>query len=141
MTDDYLEFRRNVDRAERAERIRANVFLACLVLLIAVCFVAFFFRATAAHAHDAIPTAAQPLGWSYPFSCCSRMDCRMVSTGSSRVRVFETPEGYRFSTSGEVISYADKRIKDSPDGEYHWCTRAGKDDSQTICLFVPPKGF
>lgn len=89
-----------------------------------------------AAAHDA------PTGWSYPFACCSNADCREVGEGSSsKVSISETPLGYKISTTGEVISYADSRIKDSPDGEFHWCSVAGKDDSRTLCLFVPPRAF
>jgi hypothetical protein len=89
-------------------------------------------------AHDAPASPAQPLGWQYPWSCCSSMDCKMV--GDQGVR--ERPEGYVIGSTGEVVAYADKRVKDSPDGEYHWCAhQAGLDAGRTICLFVPPKGF
>lgn len=87
--------------------------------------------------HDAIPTAAQPLGWNYPWSCCSSQDCSRADNGIS-----ETPDGYVVRQTGELVPYRDKRIKDSPDGEFHWCAhRAGIDAGKTICLFVPPKGF
>ena len=92
---------------------------------------------TPAAAHDAKPTAAQPLGWSYPFSCCSGYDCRAVSSQ----QIGERPEGYVIEGTGEVLAYSDARLKDSPDGEYHWCSVAGKDDGRTICLFVPPRAF
>lgn len=95
---------------------------------------------TDAEAHDAMPTAAQPNGWAYPFSCCSGIDCREVSSGPDGV-VRETPEGYVIASTGEVVAYTDKRIKDSPDGAFHWCSVAGKDDSRTICLFVPPRAY
>ena len=88
-------------------------------------------------AHDAKPTAARPLGWSYPFSCCSGYDCRAVSSQ----QIGERPEGYVIEGTGEVLAYSDARLKDSPDGEYHWCSVAGADDSRTICLFVPPRSF
>lgn len=90
-----------------------------------------------AAAHDAIPTAAKPQGWSYPFSCCSGYDCREVSSK----QISEKPEGYVIKGTGEVVAYSDGRLKDSPDGEYHWCSEAGRDDSKTICLFVPPSSF
>jgi hypothetical protein len=92
----------------------------------------------AVRAHDAPVSPAQPLGWQYPWSCCSSMDCKMVGGQA----VSEKPEGYVIDGTGEVIAYADKRVKDSPDGEYHWCAhQAGLDAGRTICLFVPPKGF
>ena len=91
----------------------------------------------AAHAHDAMPTAAKPQGWSYPFACCSGYDCREVSSKA----ISERPEGYVIRGTGEVVAYSDKRLKDSPDGEYHWCSVSGADDSRTICLFVPPPSY
>ena len=90
-----------------------------------------------AQAHDALPTAAKPKGWSYPFSCCSGYDCREVNASV----IGEKPEGYVIAGTGEVLPYSDTRIKDSPDGEYHWCSVAGKNDGKTICLFVPPKSY
>ena len=93
--------------------------------------------AAPAAAHDAKPTAARPQGWSYPFSCCSGYDCREVSSK----QVSEKPEGYVIKGTGEVVAYSDARLKDSPDGEYHWCSVAGADDSRTICLFVPPRSY
>lgn len=87
--------------------------------------------------HDAIPTAQQPLGWTYPWSCCSGQDCRRADG-----EVKETASGYRIAETGEVVPYGDKRIKDSPDGEFHWCRHlAGADAGKTICLYVPPRGF
>ncbi|MDN2581605.1 hypothetical protein [Aquibium sp. ELW1220] len=82
-------------------------------------------------AHDAAS------GWSYPLACCSGFDCRQVSAA----RVAETPDGYVIASTGEVVGYADGRIRTSPDGEFHWCSVAGADDGDTICLFVPPKLF
>ncbi|KAA3449667.1 hypothetical protein C7I87_15210 [Mesorhizobium sp. SARCC-RB16n] len=94
--------------------------------------------APAAFAHDAKPTAAKPQGWSYPFACCANYDCRATHTGE----VLEKPEGYVIAGTGEVVPMTDKRIKDSPDGEFHWCAhQAGLDAGKTICLFVPPRSF
>lgn len=91
-----------------------------------------------AYPHDALPTAQQPLGWTYPWSCCSNQDCKQVSGDG----VQERPGGYVIASTGEIVPYGDKRIKDSPDGEFHWCAhQAGVDKGRTICLFVPPRGF
>ncbi|MEI9410408.1 MULTISPECIES: hypothetical protein [Mesorhizobium] len=104
--------------------------------LFAVGVIAMF--APAAFAHDAKPTAAKPQGWSYPFACCANYDCRATHTGE----VLEKPEGYVIAGTGEVVPMTDKRIKDSPDGEFHWCAhQAGLDAGKTICLFVPPRSF
>lgn len=82
-------------------------------------------------AHDA------PSGWSYPFSCCSNQDCRPVASKA----VSEKPQGYMINVTGEVVPYADKRIRISPDGEFHWCSVAGEEKSRTLCLFVPPHSY
>jgi hypothetical protein len=100
----------------------------CILVLGAVLFVA---------AVEDVPAHEAPKGWSYPFSCCSGYDCREVSKSA----IGEKPEGYVINGTGEVLPYADKRIKDSPDGEWHWCSVAGKNDGKTICLFVPPRSF
>ncbi|WP_352649148.1 hypothetical protein [Mesorhizobium sp. M0408] len=48
----------------------------------------------------------------------------------------EKPQGYVIQSTGEVAAYGDKRVKNSPDGEYHWCSHlAGMDAGHTICLF------
>ena len=88
-------------------------------------------------AHDALPTSAKPHGWSYPFACCSGYDCRMVP----ETAISERPEGYVIDGTGEVVGYRDVRLKNSPDGEFHWCSVAGADDGRTICLFVPPRSY
>lgn len=71
-------------------------------------------------------------GWSYPTNCCSSLDCRLVD---EKV-ILEGRAGYTVP-SGEVVRHNDGRLRKSPDGEYHWCTRNGLNDSDTICLFVP----
>lgn len=84
-----------------------------------------------AEAHDA------PKGWTYPYACCSGYDCREVASKA----ISERPEGYVINGTGEVVTYSDKRIRTSPDGEYHWCSVAGANDGRTICLFVPPRSY
>ncbi len=76
-------------------------------------------------------------GWRYPYACCSDRDCREVKDAA----ISEIPDGYRIQVTGEVLAYSDKRVRNSPDGVFHWCSVAGKDDSRTICLFVPPRSF
>ena len=78
--------------------------------------------ASQAWGHEATNAAGQPLGWSYPWACCSGQDCAPIPASS----VHETPDGYRvvlmkgdhpFATSDTPlvyeIPYNDKRIKDS----------------------------
>ena len=84
-----------------------------------------------AAAHDA------KAGWTYPLACCSDYDCREVADAD----VLERPEGYVIKVTGEVIPMTSRKVRPSPDGVFHWCSVAGKDDGKTICLFVPPRGF
>jgi hypothetical protein len=63
----------------------------------------------------------------------SGYDCREVP----KQAISERPQGYVIEGTGEVVTYQDARIHESPDGQYHWCSVAGADDSKTICLFVP----
>lgn len=84
-----------------------------------------------ARAHDA------PSGWTYPKACCSDMDCRAVSAEA----ITESPDGYVVGQTGEVLPYSDGRLRDSPDGDYHWCSPGGSETGRTICLFVPPHSF
>lgn len=103
-----------------------------------------FYGLSEGRAHEAMPTAAQPLGWQYPYTCCSGFDCREVNGDASKVKIKETAEGYVILVAGKVhetIPYGDKKIKESPDGAFHWCSTGGKDDGKTICLFVPPRAF
>jgi len=92
--------------------------------------IAFLLTASSAYSHQA------PSGWSYPYNCCSQVDCRQIPDDW----VKETPAGYVLK-SGEVIEYTDKRVKNSPDGLTHWCTVAGKDDGRTICLYRGAKAY
>nr|WP_048647593.1 hypothetical protein [Nitratireductor soli] len=84
-----------------------------------------------ADAHEA------PTGWRYPYACCSDQDCRQVADADVR----EGPEGYTIAATGETLAYADKRVRNSPDGVFHWCSIFGDETSRTICLFVPPRSF
>ena len=81
-------------------------------------------------AHDA------PSGWTYPWACCSGVDCRPVSSAWVKAG----PDGYELPT-GEIVPYGSAKIHPSPDGEFHWCTQGGADDTPTICLFAPPNAF
>lgn len=87
----------------------------------------------------AVPAVAHeaPTGWKYDMACCHNRDCRPLA--SSAVR--ESPGGYVITLDNETVPYSDKRIKNSPDGQYHWCTVNGRDDGRTICLYVPPRAY
>lgn len=113
----------SVASVRRAASLLIALGIACLAL--------FIFIPSSARAHDA------PTGWRYPWACCSNQDCRMVPYEAIR----EGGHGYVIEATGEVVPYADKRVRDSPDGEFHWCSEAGGDHSRTICLFVPPRSY
>lgn len=93
--------------------------------------IASLFPAVPAAAHDA------PSGWTYPLACCSDFDCREVADAD----VVEGPQGYVIKVTGEVIPMTSPKVRNSPDGQFHWCSVAGKTDGKTICLFVPPRAF
>lgn len=129
-----------------------RILAAVLITILLAAIVGFM--AGRAFAHDAIPTASQPLGWQYPVNCCSSLDCGMISYKVIK----ETPEGYMVSLKKSdhimlikdtafFIQYNDPRVKPSPDGEYHICISkqhsAPTGDmlgGNVICFFVPPKG-
>lgn len=106
-----------------------------------------------ASAHEATSVDGQPLGWKYPWACCSGMDCAPIRASS----VQQLPEGYKvtlhkgdhpFATSDTPlvyeIPYSDKRIKDSPDGAYHICIRtpnAASGPLDLLCFYRGPEGF
>jgi len=97
-----------------------------------------YFGTEAAFPHEAIPTAAAPLGWAYGFECCSSLDCRQIAPSA----VSEAPQGYTIKQTGEVIPYGDKRLKQSRDEFYHQCTIGGNPDApHSICLYTPDRGF
>ena len=90
-----------------------------------------------AGAHDAMPTASKPLGWSYGFECCSGIDCAQMPAGE----IVPTPEGWRVNASGETIPYADSRVKRSRDEFFHRCAPKGDMTSKrSICIYVPDFG-
>lgn len=91
-----------------------------------------------ARAHEALPTAAQPNGWTYPWGCCSNQDCRQAATSEVR----EVVKGYLLTSTSEIVPYGDPRIKDSPDGLFHTCQVAGDfAKGRVLCLFVPPRSY
>ncbi len=100
------------------------VFLAALMAIVV-------WSARPARAHDALT------GWTYDYSCCSSADCRQVATKA----VKEGSEGYTIVGTGELIRYGDTRIKRSKDEFYHCRSVAGLDDSRSLCLYVPDRGF
>lgn len=89
-------------------------------------------------AHEAKPTASQPLGWTYDYGCCSSIDCYEMADGE----VEEVANTFVIRRTGEVIPADDPRIKRSKDEYYHQCTPAGnRDAKRSICLYVPDRGI
>lgn len=79
-----------------------------------------------------------PTGWQYPYECCSNQDCKPAS----HVEVRETRGGYLVVATGEVVPLMDRRVKDSPDGDFHICQVAGDfEHGKVLCLFRPPQSF
>lgn len=93
-----------------------------------------------------IPTIAHdaPKGWSYDAGCCSGLDCREIGgpTSNKDLKVNEVPGGFQISTTSEIIPWNSPKIRQSKDDGYHWCsTGAGSDTGNTICLYVPDRGY
>jgi hypothetical protein len=87
--------------------------------------------------HDALPTAAQPEGWTYDAGCCSVQDCWRLKHDEIKV----VDGGYRIEATQEIVPFNDSRVKRSRDEYYHRCSSAGVVEGYTICLYVPDMGF
>lgn len=83
-----------------------------------------------------LPSIATAHDW-YPWECCSDNDCRVVAPETVR----QTPAGFALQQNGETLPYTDKRVRVSPDGQYHLCTAGGFDTGRTLCLFTPSQSF
>ena len=117
--------------------LAAVTYLTLLFVLWLCCLGALILSAGQARAHDAAPSRTQPLGWRYGFECCSLMDCREIGD----TLIDETPKGYVYTVTGELIPYGDKKIKQSKDEFYHLCTKGGGADTAVICLYTPNRGI
>ena len=69
----------------------------------------------------------------YPVSCCSSFDCGAVPAA----HVGDRPQGSIVETTGETIAYKDARLRQSLDGEHHWCSVNGSGSGRTVYLFEP----
>jgi hypothetical protein len=82
----------------------------------------------------------------YEKQCCQDEHCEPIADGAVR----ETSKGFEVP-SGELLPYADSRVRQSHDMHYHWCHAQKATVSRhreipfgpdsTICLYVPPKSF
>lgn len=130
---------------KRRDLISAALWWSALIYLVAFCWIvgAFLYHALA---HEARPTAAQPLGWRYPWACCSGQDCKDISDKA----VQEGPDGYTITIAAGThpivkettvfkVPYGDPKIKDSPDGLFHLCVSAVS--GNVLCFYVPPRGY
>ena len=91
--------------------------------------VAFVLSITSAAAHDA------PSGWAYAPECCSGHDCKPVTDAA----ISSVPGGWRINATGEI--FAQNRVRQSKDGQFHRCSVQGRIDAHTYCLYVPPMGM
>ena len=69
------------------------------------------------YAHDA------GSGWSYPWECCSSMDCWEVGMGGPEPDPIPSPGGWKLS-DGAVVPF--HLARSSPDGRFHVCRRGGQ---------------
>jgi hypothetical protein len=100
----------------------------------------------AAACNFGVPSASAHDAW-YEKQCCYDEHCEPLADGTVR----ETSKGFKVP-SGELLPYADGRVRQSHDMRFHWChaqkapARAHRDVPSgnpdiTICLYVPPKSF
>lgn len=96
---------------------------------------AWLVAASAAAAHEA------PSGWTYPWRCCSGMDCAPVGPNA----IACTPEGCTVTLEpGEhpanpdgtapLVLRTTKQPEPSPDGQNHACINLRT--NEVLCLFV-----
>src|SRR4051812_9924123 len=67
----------------------------------------------------------------YSAECCNENDCHPVEARA----VTSELDGYHYKNY--VIWYDDKRVKDSPDGQYHVCEGVYPYSNRVFCLYVP----
>lgn len=74
----------------------------------------------------------------YGWECCSGRDCKPVPAGDVKA----TAAGWKVVITGEVIAFSDRKIKESPDKNFHRCARSADFSAKgaTLCLYVPPAG-
>ena len=101
-----------------------------------------------AHAHEAMATNAQPLGWNYDGWCCNgdghTGDCQVVSHKAVRsvkggYQITLEPGDHRLVTKRHVFFKEERAARKSPDGMYHVCLYPT--ENQLRCFYAPPMGF
>lgn len=78
-----------------------------------------------------------PTGWLFDPSCCSNRDCGEVPADW----ITEGANGITIVPTGELLSYADTRVKKSQDEHTYWCRPPGNPNPKTICVYLPAKAF
>lgn len=79
----------------------------------------------------------------YPHQCCSGGDCYAISTSE----IEALPDGsWEVKATGEIFAGpntdAARKVKFSPDGQYHRCSFNHDRKATSICLFIPlPSGW
>ena len=73
--------------------------------------------------------------WLYSKECCNDRDCFPLPKDSVKA----TDTGYLYVPTGEVVPFADPRVKHSPDGSFHGCIIPWE-QNRLRCLYVPDQG-
>ena len=83
-------------------------------------------------------------GWSYPWECCSSMDCSEIGTGQPEPDPVRSPGGWQLS-DGTVVPF--HLARSSRDGRFHVCRRGRQPKGPVIrpherpaCLWAPSEG-
>jgi hypothetical protein len=72
----------------------------------------------------------------YTLDCCSDKDCGPLPNAA----VEATSLGWHVRSNNWTVPYADKKIRQSPDGRFHGCFRNGDPAADLLCLYVPGQG-
>jgi hypothetical protein len=75
----------------------------------------------------------------YPYQCCSGGDCYSIS----KTDLEALPDGsWEVKATGEIFAGPNggnsmRKVKFSPDGQYHRCSFNHDRKASSICLFIP----
>ena len=140
---------------KRRDLLSAMFWWAALLFTIGFWYAVFRLFVAPAFAHEAIPTAANPLGWRYDWECCSSIDCARVD----KRNVTEGPEGVTIRLAkGDhpmllwdaqtTIPYSSRQLRVRKDGDFHVChdrqfikPDGSKYEGKFLCVYLPPRGF
>lgn len=88
-----------------------------------------------------LSSAARTHEW-YPYECCAGGDCYAISPNE----IEGLPDGsWKIKATGEIFAGPNanslRKVRFSPDGGFHRCSRNRDRKAASLCLFIPlPNG-